>query len=199
MFEEFSADQALGLVENQSNWYVKMFSNGQRPWPALDRGFNTGVMLMHLQRLRKEEFVSSWANVTRHVLRYIPETSLADQDVINALIKERPGIVYRIECTWNIQLSDRTTSYTCYRDNSLINVRRSRTRTPLCESDRLCASDFCFLCLFRSFIGIHRASKTFAIGTLTTFESCTGSSSKWTAICCENAYSAVTSTRVYFQ
>lgn len=129
MFERFSADQSLGLVENQSNWYVKALSYGQRPWPALGRGFNTGVMLMHLRRLRDGKFARSWESVTKRVLGYIPETSLADQDVINAVINEQSWIVYKIECTWNIQLSDHTISDTCYRDTNRINVR------SVCNSD----------------------------------------------------------------
>lgn len=125
MFARFSAGQTLGLVENQSNWYVKTLSYGQRPWPALGRGFNTGIMLMHLQRLRDGRFASAWESVTKRVLGYIPETSLADQDVINAMIDEQPDIVHRIECTWNIQLSDHTLSDACYRDADRINVRHS--------------------------------------------------------------------------
>lgn len=126
MFEKFSTSQTLGLIENQSNWYIKALSYGQRPWPALGRGFNTGVMLMHLQRLRDGKFTSSWESVAKRVLGYIPKTSLADQDVINAVINEHPSIVHTIECTWNIQLSDRTISDTCYRDSNRINVRRRR-------------------------------------------------------------------------
>jgi len=122
MFERFSAGQTLGLVENQSNWYMKTLYV-QRPWPALGRGFNTGVMLMHLRRLRDGKFARFWESVTKRVLRYIPETSLADQDVINAVISEQPTIVYRIECTWNIQLSDHMISDTCYRNTNRINVR----------------------------------------------------------------------------
>ncbi|KAF3424801.1 hypothetical protein E2986_01911 [Frieseomelitta varia] len=61
MFEEFTNDQALGLTENQSHWYIKALSYGQRPWPALGQGFNTGVMLMHLQQLptNNRSFIAS--------------------------------------------------------------------------------------------------------------------------------------------
>ncbi len=49
----FGPDAAIGLVENQSDWYIpgKLWKN-HRPWPAIGRGFNTGVVLMHLDRLR---------------------------------------------------------------------------------------------------------------------------------------------------
>lgn len=125
MFEKFTSDQALGLTENQSHWYIKALSYGQRPWPALGRGFNTGVMLMHLQQLRKRKFMSLWETVAKRVLVHIPETSLADQDIINAVVKEHSSIVYKIQCTWNIQLSDHTISDICYRDTSQINVRNA--------------------------------------------------------------------------
>ncbi|KOC66202.1 Glycosyltransferase-like protein LARGE1 [Habropoda laboriosa] len=122
MFGKFANDQALGLTENQSHWYIKALSYGQRPWPALGRGFNTGVMLMHLQQLRNRKFTSLWEAVTRRVLLHIPETSLADQDIINAVIKEHPSVVHKIECTWNVQLSDHTISDLCYRDTSQISI-----------------------------------------------------------------------------
>ncbi|KAK2579800.1 hypothetical protein KPH14_008682 [Odynerus spinipes] len=122
VFEKFTYNQTLGLVENQSHWYIKSLSYGQRPWPALGRGFNTGVMLMHLQRLRDRRFRGLWESTTRRVLERIRKTSLADQDVINAVIKEHPDIVRRIDCTWNIQLSDHTTSESCYRGADRINI-----------------------------------------------------------------------------
>ncbi|XP_017878682.1 LARGE xylosyl- and glucuronyltransferase 1-like isoform X1 [Ceratina calcarata] len=121
-FEKFANDQALGLTENQSHWYIKALSYGQQPWPALGRGFNTGVMLMHLQQLRDRKFMSLWEAVTKRVLVHIPETSLADQDIINAVIKEHPFIIYKIDCTWNIQLSDHTISDRCYRETSQISI-----------------------------------------------------------------------------
>lgn len=34
--------QVLGLVENQSDWYLGNLWKNHRPWPALGRGFNTG-------------------------------------------------------------------------------------------------------------------------------------------------------------
>lgn len=126
LFEDFLEEQMFGLVENQSDWYIKPLSNGLRPWPALDRGFNTGVILMHLQRLRLSNFHYQWVNITRGVLRDIGETTLADQDIINAVIKDNPKIVFHVHCTWNIQLSDRTLSESCYSDQEQINVRTCR-------------------------------------------------------------------------
>lgn len=122
ILEEFEEMNMLGLVENQSDWYVRTLSYGSRPWPAQGRGFNTGIMLMNLRRLRLRKFADMWQSTTRQVLEDIPETRLADQDIINAVIKIYPSIVFIIECTWNIQLSDHTLSEFCYGDGQKINV-----------------------------------------------------------------------------
>ncbi|XP_014601591.1 PREDICTED: glycosyltransferase-like protein LARGE2 isoform X2 [Polistes canadensis] len=122
MFEKFNPNQTLGLAENQSRWYLKSFSYGQQPWPALGKGFNTGVMLMHLHRLRISKFRDLWVTTTKRVLGSIQETTLADQDIINAVIKEHPEIVARIDCTWNVQLSDHATSESCYQRGNRLNI-----------------------------------------------------------------------------
>lgn len=122
LFQSFNKDQVLGLVENQSNWYLKSSPYGRHPWPALGRGFNTGVILMDLQQLRAKKFNKLWENATKYVLREISETSLADQDIINAVLKYNPKFVYAIDCTWNVQLSDHALSETCYNNADQINV-----------------------------------------------------------------------------
>ena len=35
-------EQVIGLVENQSDWYLGNLWRNHKPWPALGRGFNTG-------------------------------------------------------------------------------------------------------------------------------------------------------------
>ncbi|XP_039648114.1 LARGE xylosyl- and glucuronyltransferase 1-like isoform X1 [Perca fluviatilis] len=42
VFHKFKGQQVLGLVENQSDWYLGNLWKNHRPWPALSRGFNTG-------------------------------------------------------------------------------------------------------------------------------------------------------------
>lgn len=43
LFQNMKTDQALGLVENQSDWYLGKLWKNHRPWPALGRGYNTGT------------------------------------------------------------------------------------------------------------------------------------------------------------
>lgn len=43
MFVVCADKQVIGLVENQSDWYLGNLWKNHKPWPALGRGFNTGT------------------------------------------------------------------------------------------------------------------------------------------------------------
>ncbi|XP_013774124.1 LARGE xylosyl- and glucuronyltransferase 1-like [Limulus polyphemus] len=114
IFHKFTSKQAIGLVENQSDWYLGKLWKNHRPWPALGRGFNTGVILLHLQRLREISWMQMWRLIAEKELLSMLSTSLADQDIINAVLKQHPYLIYRLPCQWNVQLSDNTLSELCY-------------------------------------------------------------------------------------
>jgi len=116
LFENFDTSQALGLVENQSDWYIpgKLWKN-HRPWPALGRGLNTGVILMDLSKLRKQSWSQTWRTVAENDLVTQLSTSLADQDVLNAVLRRQSDLLYHLPCKWNVQMSDNSLSDTlCY-------------------------------------------------------------------------------------
>uniref|UniRef100_G3TP39 LARGE xylosyl- and glucuronyltransferase 2 n=1 Tax=Loxodonta africana TaxID=9785 RepID=G3TP39_LOXAF len=122
-FAHFSDKQMIGLVENQSNWYLGNLWKNHRPWPALGRGFNTGVILLWLDRLRQAGWEQMWKVTARRLLLTLSSTSLADQDIFNAVIKEHPGLVLLLPCLWNVQLSDHhTLAERCYSEASDLKV-----------------------------------------------------------------------------
>ncbi|XP_053304940.1 xylosyl- and glucuronyltransferase LARGE2 [Spea bombifrons] len=114
IFRKFTGDQVLGLVENQSDWYLGNLWKNHKPWPALGRGFNTGVILLLLDRLRLIGWEEMWRLTAERELMNMLSTSLADQDIFNAVIKSSPTLVYQLPCYWNVQLSDHTRSEQCY-------------------------------------------------------------------------------------
>uniref|UniRef100_A0A8C4S5M5 LARGE xylosyl- and glucuronyltransferase 1 n=1 Tax=Erpetoichthys calabaricus TaxID=27687 RepID=A0A8C4S5M5_ERPCA len=122
VFHKFKGQQVLGLVENQSDWYLGNLWKNHRPWPALGRGFNTGVILLLLDRLRKLKWEQMWRLTAERELMSMLSTSLADQDIFNAVIKQNPFLVYQLPCFWNVQLSDHTRSEKCYKDVSDLKV-----------------------------------------------------------------------------
>ncbi|XP_069411644.1 xylosyl- and glucuronyltransferase LARGE2 isoform X2 [Ovis canadensis] len=122
LFAHFSDKQAIGLVENQSDWYLGNLWKNHRPWPALGRGFNTGVILLRLDRLRQAGWEQMWKLTAKRELLTLPATSLADQDIFNAIIKEHPWLVQPLPCMWNVQLSDHTLAERCYSEASDLKV-----------------------------------------------------------------------------
>uniref|UniRef100_A0A8C0RDT4 LARGE xylosyl- and glucuronyltransferase 1 n=1 Tax=Canis lupus familiaris TaxID=9615 RepID=A0A8C0RDT4_CANLF len=79
VFHKFKGQQVLGLVENQSDWYLGNLWKNHRPWPALGRGYNTGVILLLLDKLRKMKWEQMWRLTAERELMGMLSTSLADQ------------------------------------------------------------------------------------------------------------------------
>ena len=79
----FKFFQALGLVENQSDWYLGKIWKNHRPWPALGRGVNTGVILMELDKLRMTKWSDTWRLIAERELLTMLSTPLADQVTIS--------------------------------------------------------------------------------------------------------------------
>ena len=65
---------------------------------------------MHLSRLRKQDWGHLWRGVAETDLVTQLSTSLADQDVFNAVLRRQEQLLYRLPCSWNIQLSDNSLS-----------------------------------------------------------------------------------------
>ncbi|XP_068623154.1 xylosyl- and glucuronyltransferase LARGE2s-like [Battus philenor] len=111
MFRNMSDDQLIGLVENESNWY---FDTAKR-WPALGRGYNTGVMLLDLNKIRTNiDWTTLWHSAINENIERLKQTTLADQDVINAVLKKNPTFVHNISCQYNVQMSTKTLAKGCY-------------------------------------------------------------------------------------
>lgn len=121
-FQIFQKDQAIGLVENQSDWYLGKLWRNHKPWPALGRGYNTGVILLQLEKLRNLKWKEIWRNVATKHLKSLLWTSLADQDIFNAVLKENEYLLHILPCQWNVQLSENTKSEQCYTEVSDLKV-----------------------------------------------------------------------------
>lgn len=77
--------------------------------------YNTGMMLLNLEVLKQIDWPELWKGITKRDTLIYGSTRLADQDIINAILKENRHLVYEVPCVWNTQLSDRTISYNCYK------------------------------------------------------------------------------------
>lgn len=74
----------------------------------------SGVILLWLDRLQQTGWEQMWKVTAKRELLTLMATSLADQDIFNAVIKEHPHLVHPLPCVWNVQLSDHTRAERCY-------------------------------------------------------------------------------------
>ena len=100
MFGSMGRKQFIGLVENLSDYYLEkgLFSN-------LARGFNTGVMLLDLKKMRGMRWKDLWTKEQSELNRKIGAVKQADQDIINSYLARHSTRVHQIPCIWNYQIS----------------------------------------------------------------------------------------------
>ena len=152
VFSSFTSDQVLGLVENQSDWYLGKLFRNYEPWPAIGRGFNTGVMAMDLAKMRRTNWPQLWRLAAEKDLASHYFTSLADQDVINSVLFQNPKLVHTLPCQFNVQLSDNTRSELCY-NGPVDAVKIVHWNSPKKLKVKNKNGDF-FRNLYRTFLGL---------------------------------------------
>ncbi|XP_075165822.1 xyloside xylosyltransferase [Haematobia irritans] len=70
-------------------------------------GLNSGVVLLHLQRIRKSHLYHHQlqdTEVRKITSKYMFKGHLGDQDFFTLLGYEFPNLIYRLDCVWNRQL-----------------------------------------------------------------------------------------------
>ncbi|CAH8862959.1 unnamed protein product [Trichobilharzia szidati] len=103
LFNEFNEDQCIGIVAEQNpTFYSNM---GHKFWPNLGFGYNAGLLLIDLAKLRKRQWDKLWMKVVFYLMKQKGRLPTAEQDVINAMLSQNKRWLYEIPCEWNIQLS----------------------------------------------------------------------------------------------
>ena len=115
-FEHFSPSNLIGLAYEQQPTYMHYTAEYRRnnpltrigsPPPNGFPGFNSGVILMDLQKLRYcDTYNRLLSSVNLHHLaeKYSFRGNLGDQDYFTLLSFEHPELFYVLPCTWNRQL-----------------------------------------------------------------------------------------------
>ena len=100
LFELMGRNQFIGLVENLSDYYIE-----RHLFSALGRGYNTGVMLLDLQKMRAMKWIDVWQQENLQLQKKIGAVKQADQDIINSFLNQHTNKVYQLPCVWNYQVS----------------------------------------------------------------------------------------------
>ena len=103
----------VGMVQEQGLWQTKEF----RPvaWPSLGLGYNAGMAIFHLKRLRNIwNWEKLWRQVVKEELINTGPAPTAGQEVLNAIVKRHLNIIHTLPCGWNLQLSQNVPTTECY-------------------------------------------------------------------------------------
>ncbi|XP_002127967.2 xyloside xylosyltransferase 1 [Ciona intestinalis] len=115
-FDYFTKDTVIGIGnENQPVyrhllWQYRNENPNTKvgePYPTGQPGFNSGVVLLHLDNMRISNLYNSYMNATnlqRIVQKYHFKGHLGDQDFYTLLAFEHPPLFHVLPCGWNKQL-----------------------------------------------------------------------------------------------
>ncbi|EDQ92611.1 uncharacterized protein MONBRDRAFT_13344 [Monosiga brevicollis MX1] len=123
----------FAAVPQQSDWYLGTLPDTRENvvWPAIERGLNTGVMVLHLERMRAWGWDQRWQSLVRRELLVRHHTGLADQDVYNLVALEHPETWTMLSCAWNVQLHDHSVTQHCDQPSHLLaNARVLHWNSP---------------------------------------------------------------------
>ncbi|CDW55640.1 Glyco transf 8 domain containing protein [Trichuris trichiura] len=116
LFDQFNEEHIIGLALEQQPVYLNIFSTYRdanpsthlgSPPPDGFSGFNSGVLLAHMDNMRNSLQYNSLLNVSTIdalAKKYAFKGHLGDQDFYTLIAAEHPQLFYRLPCAWNVQL-----------------------------------------------------------------------------------------------
>lgn len=131
LFDEFAPEQTIGFAANQND-FAEEVDQLERKWPVVGRGYNTGVILMDLFKLRREKTASDWATGAKELIES-GKVNITDREVFNAVLFSNQRSAYQLPCEWNIQLSRTSQFDVCHPERN--GMKLIYWNTPVSELD----------------------------------------------------------------
>ncbi|TGZ66899.1 hypothetical protein CRM22_005113 [Opisthorchis felineus] len=108
LFDNFTQIQIFGMA-----WETDPVGPENAEIPIPKNGVNSGVVLMHLSRMRRAKWSQLFEWAVREFLFHYGLLSVGEQSALKILIQKRPELYYRIPCEWNLQLWSEATQISC--------------------------------------------------------------------------------------
>ncbi|KER32470.1 hypothetical protein T265_01520 [Opisthorchis viverrini] len=108
LFDNFTQIQIFGMA-----WETDPLGPENAEIPIPKNGVNSGVVLMHLSRMRRAKWSQLFEWAVREVLFQYGVLSIGEQSALNVLIQNRPELYYPIPCEWNLQLWSEAVLFSC--------------------------------------------------------------------------------------
>jgi len=101
LFNQFNEDQFISMNVNNLAWKWLV----PQGIPIYKNGFNSGVMLMDIQKARRPE--RNWLQRVLEIIdNYKEKLRFGDQDVLNILFASSPENIFDLPCHWNLLKND---------------------------------------------------------------------------------------------
>ncbi|GMT07639.1 hypothetical protein PENTCL1PPCAC_29813, partial [Pristionchus entomophagus] len=107
----------MAMGENISPGYTNKTMN---PWPARGRGFNSGLILFHLERMRKANWRDMWRKDLNERLKQL--RGGADQDILNAMTITYPEMAVELPCEYNFQIGEFSEPLGCLKNDRFVKI-----------------------------------------------------------------------------
>lgn len=118
-FERFSPTNVMGMSLEQSPVYLHLLSLYRRSNPKTSLGsppgqggfpgYNSGIVLVDIERLRNSKIISRYlsrSTLTEKTKQYSFQGHLGDQDLYTLIAFDHPELFYTLPCGWNRQLCE---------------------------------------------------------------------------------------------
>uniref|UniRef100_A0A0X3NV51 Glycosyltransferase-like protein LARGE2 n=1 Tax=Schistocephalus solidus TaxID=70667 RepID=A0A0X3NV51_SCHSO len=100
---EADENQAISMAKDESYLYtIKIHTTRTR---VLKGGYNGGVVLLHLDRLRQRGWPDLWQRALEALLNVSMFLPAAEQDIMSVLVWMNKDLFYPLPCVWNLQLN----------------------------------------------------------------------------------------------
>ncbi|KAG0699484.1 Xyloside xylosyltransferase 1 [Chionoecetes opilio] len=118
-FERFTPSNVIGMTPEQSPVYRHLLSVYRRHHPNTTLGgppseggfpgYNSGVVLIDINKLRDSQIIKSYlerSKLEERTKHYSFQGHLGDQDLYTLIALDHPDLFYSLPCGWNRQLCD---------------------------------------------------------------------------------------------
>ncbi|KAF7232190.1 hypothetical protein EG68_05547 [Paragonimus skrjabini miyazakii] len=101
-FNQFTSTQIFAMIRETAPYFRKYL--GRKYWPSLGPGYNAGLILLHLKRIRSINWESLWGDSLQYLSSQLVKLPTAEQDVLNRIAHVHNHTLHELPCTWNVQL-----------------------------------------------------------------------------------------------
>ncbi|CAL8071856.1 unnamed protein product [Calicophoron daubneyi] len=110
-FYRFNSTQMLGGIFELTDYLKGRMDSPEQP--MLGNGFNGGVLLMDLRKMRQQNWAELWRKAVANIAETDKFIAFSDQKIFNVIMYRNRHFFYELPCEWNIVIGHGTPAAVC--------------------------------------------------------------------------------------